>query len=79
MKRSPVQSQSVDWFLYDRNLRHERVNIRHYAHDTIQLKYVRDNRASIYLFKVNNKITRMTPGVVLVSLSLTSNIFLTLV
>ena len=58
MKRSPVQSQSVDWFLYDRNLRHERVNIRHYAHDTIQLKYVRDNRASIYLFKVNNRNSR---------------------
>ena len=58
MERSPVESQSVDWFLYDRNLRHERVNIRHYAHDTIQLKYVRDNRASIYLFKVNNRNSR---------------------
>ena len=58
MERSPVESQSVDWFLYDRNLRHERVNIRHYAHDTIQLKYVRDNRAGIYLLKVNNRNSR---------------------
>ena len=38
--------KSIDWFLYDRNLRHERVNLLCYIYPAI-----------IYLLKVNNRNT----------------------
>ena len=67
--------KSMDWFLYDNALRHERVNeIIWHNH----LKNIEHSPAGNCMFKVNNRNTATRYGVVLVSLLLTLNIFHTL-
>ena len=51
----------MDWFLYDRGLRHERVNFGEYK-KSIGLKWVnvRETPTGIYLLKVNNRNSRLS-------------------
>ena len=51
-----LQSKSMDWVLYDRDLRHERVNKPLMFHFSLILSDVL--AANIYLFKVNNRNIR---------------------
>ena len=48
-----LRSKSMDWFLYDNGLRHERVNIF-----DIELRFLSGSPAGIYLFKFNNGNTK---------------------
>ena len=50
-----VQSKSMDWFLYDNGLRHERVKNLFWSLERFLISFDKFFQANNYLFKVNNR------------------------
>ena len=42
MTKGPYHIETIDWFLYDRNLRHERVKSTRKSFSTISSKHMRN-------------------------------------
>ena len=61
-----LQSKSMDWFLYDNGLRHERVNCSHYIVSTIVFSqnapsdvWQGSENTSVWLLKINSMFCKM--------------------